>query len=220
MLRTTGYSRTVLLFSRGCSARLLLIALPWLIGRVAVGAALPRSLAHPRTLVQCSDVTLRAAYLAEEKPGQGSGFYLEIQNNRDPPIKVADPAPLGIDWYAQKGGSWLWRASSGAGGSLVNALAPHGPLFAATLPPGSALIASVRSIAAHSSYSWSVFTSTMPGLRYRPGCEHCSNPGEDHFRAVLATAYLPPEGMDPGLLRCGLRSAPVIMPPLPESHHP
>ena len=220
MQRETGYSRTVLLFSRACCARLLLIALPCLMSQGTVGAALPRSLTNPRILVQCSDVTLRAAYLAEEKPGQGPGFYLEIHNDRGTVIDVVDPAPLGIDWYAQKGGAWLWRASSGAGGSLVNALAPRGPMFAATLPPGSAPVSGVRRIAPHSSYSWSVFTSTVPALRYRPGCEHCSNPGEDHFRAVLAIAYLPPEGTQPGLLRCGLRSAPVVMPPLVESGHP
>ena len=169
------------------------------------------------TLPQCRDVELRAAYLAEEKPGQGPGFYLQIENRRAVQINIADPAPLSIHWYARSGGRWLWRASSGDGGSLVNAFRESGPVFAAK---GSlrGLELQTRTIAAHATYSWSVFTAQMPALRYRPGCQHCTYQGEEQYQAVLAYAYLP-SGSDAStpFLHCGLRSKPVVMPPLADS---
>jgi hypothetical protein len=168
-------------------------------------------------VAQCRDVTLSAAYLAEEKPGDGPGFYLQIENKRNVPVAIADPTPLSVHWYAWSGGRWLWRASSGEGGSLVNALRPTGPVFAET-PGEDAPRPGMHLIAPHSTYSWSVFTRQTPALRYRPGCQHCTYQGEEQYQAVLAYAYLPTGGdASAPFLRCGLRSQPVVMPPLADS---
>jgi hypothetical protein len=180
------------------------------------GVSLASSRDYP-TVPQCRDVTLTAAYLAEEKPGQGPGFYLQLKNLRGTPLAIVDPAPLSIHWYARSGARWLWRASSGEGGSLVNAFRENGQVFAekgaATGPQPT-----TRIIAPHTTYSWSVFTAQMPALRYRPGCQHCTYHGEDQYQAVLAYAYLPSRD-DSAIpfLRCGLRSDPVVMPPLADS---
>ena len=166
---------------------------------------------------QCRDVVLTAAYLAEEKPGSGPGFYLQIENRRNEPISIVDPTPLSVHWYARSGGRWLWRASSGEGGSLVNALSEKGPLFAERAN-ASAEQPGVRTIAPHSTYSWSVFSGQTPALRYRPGCQHCTYQGEEQYQAVLAYAYLPTVAASSSpLMRCGLRSEPVVMPPLADS---
>ena len=166
---------------------------------------------------QCRDVVLTASYLAEEKLGSGPGFYLQIENKRSQPIGIVDPTPLSVHWYARSGGRWLWRASSGEGGSLVNAFREKGPLFAERAPENTAP-PKVHTIAPHSTYSWSVFTGEAPALRYRPGCQHCTYRGEEQYQAVLAYAYLPAyEASGSPLLRCGLRSDPVVMPPLADS---
>lgn len=166
------------------------------------------------TVPQCRDVTLRASYLAEEKPGAGAGFLLTLHNASSEPVSVPAPVPLSVHWYAFSAGHWLWRASSGSGGSLVNAFNERGPLFAVQLSVGSPHPL-LHTIAPNGEYTWAVFSGGTPALRYRPGCEHCAYQGERQFRAVLAYAYLPVAD-DPraGLLRCGLRSTPVVMPPL------
>ncbi len=171
-------------------------------------------------LEQCSDVTLHAAYLAEERRGQGSGFFLQIQNKRNRVIAVPDPVPLSVHWYAAKAGQWLWRSSSGSGGSLVNARRERGPLFAARAPRQAAEPV-LRTIAAGSTYSWTIFSSQAPALQYHPGCERCNYQGEEQFRAVLAYAYLPASDQEASsLLNCGLRSNPVVMPPLTDPKKP
>ena len=115
------------------------------------------------------------------------------------------------------GGHWLWRASSGEGGSLVNAFREKGEVFAERAPAIGPK-PTTRIIAPHSTYSWSVFTAQMPALRYRPGCQHCSYQGEEQYQAVLAYAYLPPDNdSSMPFLSCGLRSEPVVMPPLSDS---
>ncbi len=173
-----------------------------------------------QSVPQCSGVSLQASYLAEEKPGGGPGFLLEVRNRGNAPIAIVDPVPLSVHWYAASGGHWLWRASSGSGGSLVNALRESGPLFAEQQPANSPELAT-RTISPHGSYRWTVFSGDMAALRYRPGCEHCNYGGERQFRAVLAYAYLAAStDHTPGLLRCGLRSAPVVMPPLPDLQKP
>lgn len=169
------------------------------------------------TVPQCTDVHLQAAYLAEEKPGAGSGFLLKIENERDQPVEVPASTPVSVHWYAQSGGRWLWRASSGSGGSLADALQERGPLLT---DPGSPSVPSqaLRTVPPHSSKEWAVFAADDPALRYRPGCEHCTYQGEEQFRAVIAYAYRPSAWpAETALLRCGLRSNPVIMPPLPRS---
>ncbi len=168
-------------------------------------------------VAQCKDVFLRASYLAEETSGQGAGFLLTIQNNTSHSIEVADPIPLSVHWYALSNGHWLWRASSGSGGSLVNALHESGPLFAAQVPVNIHL-----SIPEHKAYTWTTFNAQTPALSYRPGCEHCTYKQEEQYRAVLAYASLPTATSSPAstFLQCGLRSQPVVMPPLSNSVTP
>jgi hypothetical protein len=180
-------------------------------------AAAPVSSPRYPAVPQCRDVTLTAAYLAEEKPGQGPGFYLQLENLRSAPVVIVDPPPLSVHWYARTGQRWEWRASSGEGGSLVNAFREKGQVFA---QEGSATgpAPPTRTIAPHATYSWSVFTAQMPELRYRPGCQHCTYQGEQQYQAVLAYAFLPARShAGSPLLRCGLRSEPVVMPPLTDS---
>ena len=58
-----------------------------------------------------------------------------------------------------------------------------------------------------------------PAIAYRPSCAICNYPGEREYRAVFAYAYVPhPQEHTDGLLACGLRSTPVVMPPLAVSH--
>jgi hypothetical protein len=69
-------------------------------------------------------------------------------------------------------------------------------------------------VPAHGSEQWSEPMLNNPTIAYQPGCPHCNYPGENDYQAVFAYAYLPPpEEHAPGLLHCGLRSAPVPMPP-------
>ena len=165
------------------------------------------------SLAQCKGVRFSAAYLVEERPGQGPGFLLTVTNERAVPIAIPDPAPLSVDWYVEQGRSWSWRSSSGSGGALVDASRPVGPLFPARQRVDPV---NFKFISAHGSYDWAVFSGEVPALQYRPGCEHCGYTGETRFRAVLAYAYVPSgPGVTPKeLLHCGLRSNPVVMPPL------
>jgi len=174
-------------------------------------SAISQSPIKQSTVAQCKDVSFHASYLAEEKPGQGPGFLLSVQNNTNYPIEMANPIPLSIHWYAFSAGHWLWRASSGSGGSLVNALQEKGLLFAAHIPAKTSL-----SIPHHKTYTWTSFDAQAPTLMYRPGCEHCTYSHEEQYRAVLAYALLPvtADGQVSRLLSCGLRSTPVVMPPL------
>ncbi len=137
-----------------------------------------------------------------------------IANDTDQPVRLAKPFPTSVHWYAQAaGGRWLWRASSGSGGALIDALQEHGPVSVYAEPgaadPGYLVVG------AHQRLEVAESMRSSPVLRFRPGCERCRNPGDARFRAVLAYAYLAaPGAADPGLLPCGLRSGPVVMPPL------
>ncbi len=190
-----------------------LAGLLWLLAGTQTPASRP---AHSRELkpfsiLQCTDVTLHAVYLAEERPGTGPGFLLTIHNATSLPITLPRAIPLSIHWYALSNGHWLWRSSSGDGGALVNALRKYGPVFAATKKPSE--IIETIAIAPKQGYTWSTPISTNAVLRYRPGCEHCTFLNEHRFRAVLAYTYVPAQEPD-GMLQCGLRSEPVEMPPL------
>ena len=166
----------------------------------------------PRTIPQCTGVTLSAAYLAQVTPSDGPGFLLTLTNNTDQPIRLAKPFPSSAHWYAQApGGRWLWRASTGSGGALVNALAEHGPLIAYPAPPANP--AGYLVVGAHQHMEVTESMRSSPILRFRPGCQRCKNPEDASFRAVLAYAYLPGTG-EQGLLGCGLRSGLIVMPPL------
>ena len=183
----------------------------------AVISAAPRS-RQPEAVPQCTGVTLSAAYLAQVTPVEGPGFLLVIANNTDQPIKLARPFPSSAHWYAQAGqGRWLWRASTGSGGALVNALAERGPLLAYAAPPTSAQPGQYLTVSPKSRLEVAESMRSSPILRFRPGCERCKNPGDERYRAVLAYAYLPGPrsgSEEQGLLPCGLRSGPIVMPPL------
>lgn len=193
----------------------------WLVFYLWTGQAFASSPVQSRLrsaaeVAQCKGVTLDGAYLAEENPGQGPGFLVTLRNLTDSPVTIVDPPPLSVHWYAEVKGRWLWRASSGSGGSFVNALHESGPLFAQQLPSAPVR---TRSIPAAGVYSWAVFSGSNTDLAYDPGCERCSYSGEARYRAVLAYAVLSPAN-DQGklLLRCGLRSNPIVMPDFQSAH--
>jgi hypothetical protein len=142
----------------------------------------------------------------------GPGFLLTISNDTDHAIKLAKPFPSSAHWYAQIGhGKWLWRASSGAGGALANALGESGPLLAYAASPSAEYL----TVGAHQRLEVVESMRSSPILRFRPGCQHCSNPQDERYRAVLAYAYVPAPGAGAqDLLPCGLRSGPIVMPPL------
>jgi hypothetical protein len=162
----------------------------------------------------CSGVALTASYLAEATPGAGPGFLFRIDNHTKKEIRLAQPVPSSGHWYARVGNRWLWRASAGRGGSLVNAEQERGPMFAyqpTTLPADPAYL----TVPAGGSKEWAEAMRDNPAIEYRPGCAHCNYPGEREYEAIFAYAYLPNAAEDgTNLLRCGLRSAAVPMPPV------
>ncbi|HKR27222.1 MAG TPA: hypothetical protein VJS11_07195, partial [Acidobacteriaceae bacterium] len=161
----------------------------------------------------CAGITLSASYLAEVAPGQGPGFLFRIDNRTSHPIRLAEPVPSSAHWYARVGKRWLWRASAGRGGALVDALRANGPMFAyrPTAPAGNQQYLVVP---AHDSSQWSEAMLHNDAIAYRPSCPICNYPGEDEYQAVFAYAWLPGDDANlPDLLHCGLRSAPVPMPP-------
>lgn len=161
----------------------------------------------------CTGITLSASYLAEAEPGQGPGFLFRIENHTEHEIRLEQPVPSSAHWYARVGSRWLWRASAGRGGALVNALLPQGRLFAyqpATAPDQPEYLV----VPAHGVQQWAEAMLNNPAIAYRPSCPMCNYPGESDYQAVFAYAYLPSaDEKAPNLLRCGLRSAPVPMPP-------
>jgi hypothetical protein len=169
-----------------------------------------------QTVPQCTAVHLKAAYLAQVTPSEGPGFLLTITNDTNQPIRLAKPFPTSAHWYAQTGtGPWLWRASTGSGGALENALKEQGPLVVYPLPPMASMPAEYLTVGPHESLELTESMRSTPVLRFRPGCERCSNPQDERYRAVLAYTYLPaPGSSEPNLLTCGLRSGQIVMPPL------
>jgi hypothetical protein len=163
-------------------------------------------------------VRLTAGYLAEAAPGAGPGFLFRIENDTNRDIRLEKPVPSSAHWYARVGDRWLWRASAGRGGTLVNALIPSGPMFAWRLSSPSAH-PQYLTVPAKGSQQWTEAMRDDPAIAYRPSCARCNYPGEHDYEAVFAYAYLPgPAEHAPGLLRCGLRSDPVPMPPTALRH--
>lgn len=179
----------------------------------AMGAEPPTFSGPVPTVLPCVGVTLSASYLAEALPGQGPGFFFRIDNHTAHAIRLAEPVPSGADWYALVGTHWLWRASAGRGGTLVDAIRPHGRMFAwrSAQPEKGQLYMTVP---AHGSHTWAEPIRNNPAIAYQPSCRMCTYTGEDQYQAVFAYAYLPNAAEhEPDLLRCGLRSDPVPMPP-------
>lgn len=174
---------------------------------------------HSRSTVPlCSrSVRFTASYVAELRPGAGPGFLFRIENHTSWTIRLAEPVPSSAHWYARVGTKWLWRASSGSGGSYVNAINVQGPVFAYR-PETASGDPHYISIPAHGKYEWAAGEGDNPALAYQPRCAHCNYPGEQDYKAVFAYAYLPPAGQKVAdLLTCGLRSNLVDMPPKPKS---
>jgi len=159
----------------------------------------------------CSGVTLSANYLAMVGD-QGSGFRFTLANKTSHAIKLAEPIPSSSHWYARSHGQWLWRASNGAGGSLVDAGNPYGRVAVYPAAQGDGEMKWVI-LPPHKSREWVESPQDNPVLEYKPGCALCSYPGENEYQVVFAYAYIAPGGSQPGQLSCGLRSAPVPMPP-------
>lgn len=188
-----------------------------LLALLAISAA-PASERPVKTSVQpCTGITLSASYLAEAAPGEGPGFLFRIDNRTAHPIRLAEPVPSSAHWYARVGKRWLWRASAGRGGALVDALRANGPMFAfrPASPPNHQ---QYLLIPPHASRQWAEPMLHNDAIAYRPSCPICNYPGEDEYQAVFAYAWIPAdesrnEQRVPDLLRCGLRSAPVPMPP-------
>jgi hypothetical protein len=152
--------------------------------------------------------------MAEVGAGAGPGFSFHIANNTGKEIRLEQPVPSSAHWYARVGIRWMWRASAGRGGALVDALRENGPMFAyqPAAPPEHA---EYLTVPAHGSEDWVVPMRDDPAIAYRPSCARCNYPGETEYQAVFAYAYLPnPEEHAADLLHCGLRSAPVPMPPV------
>jgi hypothetical protein len=156
-------------------------------------------------------VILSANYLAMVGD-QGSGFRFTLVNKTSRAIQLAEPIPSSSHWYARSHGRWLWRTSNGAGGSLVNAGNPLGRVAVYPAAAGSGETKWVT-LPAHKSRDWTESQRENPVLAYIPGCTLCSYPGESEYQVVFAYAYLAPGGQQPGQLPCGLRSAPVPLPP-------
>ncbi len=163
---------------------------------------------------QCAGVTLQASYLVDTGENAGPGFAFHIENKTAREIRLEQPVPSSTHWYARVGLRWMWRASAGRGGALVNALNEKGRMFA-WQPAGPPRHPEFLIVPAHGSHDWTVSMRDDPAVQYRPSCAHCNYPGETEYRAIFAYAYLPnAEERVPNLLRCGLRSAPVPMPPV------
>jgi|SRR6185437_13449640 len=162
-------------------------------------------------------IVFTASYLAELGHGAGPGYLFRIENHTSRPIRLAEPVPSSAHWYARVGNKWLWRASSGSGGSYVNAIHEGGPVFAYQ-PSSPAADPRYITVPEHGKYEWAAGDRDNSALAYQPRCEHCNYPGERDYKAVFAYAYLPPAGQKvKGLLPCGLRTNLVDMPPKPRS---
>jgi hypothetical protein len=159
----------------------------------------------------CSGVSLSANYLALAGPDQGPGFRFVLVNKTGREIRLAEPVPSSSHWYARSHGRWLWRASNGAGGSLLDAGNERGRVVVFAPPAGAET--KVFTLPAHQSKEWIESQQENPVLEYKPGCPLCSYPGEREYQVVFAYAYQAGGGQPAGLLPCGLRSAPVPMPP-------
>src|SRR3984957_18683432 len=79
-----------------------------------------------RSVPLCSGITLSASYLAMTGPHQVPGFHFILSNRTSREIKLAEPVPSSSHSNARARGKRWWRASNGAGGSLVNAGNEHG----------------------------------------------------------------------------------------------
>jgi hypothetical protein len=169
----------------------------------------------PVSVPVCHGVTLSARYLAEIGPEKAPGFQFSLKNDTAREIRLAEPVPSSSHWYARTHGRWLWRASNGAGGSLLDATNERSPLV--VYKPAAGVPEQSFTVKPHQTREWVESELENPVLAYQPGCPICSYPGEREYQVVFAYAYLSGEkqAKGVGLLACGLRSKPVPMPPKP-----
>ncbi len=164
-----------------------------------------------RSVPICSGVSLSANYLALAGPDQGPGFRFVLVNRTGREIRLAEPVPSSSHWYARPraagcGGHRMerveacWtRATSMAGWWCMlprQAPRPSSSLCLRT-SPGNGSKASRRTLC--SSTSLAVRCALIPGSA--------------STRWSLPMRILPAGSQPAGLLSCGLRSAPVPMPP-------
>jgi hypothetical protein len=179
-------------------------------------AAVPRQ-PGPYVPLCSKQIVFSASYLADLQTESGPGYLFTIENHTARPIRLAEPVPSSAHWYAMVGNKWLWRASSGYGGSFVDAINQRGPLFAYQ-PRSAATDPHYITVPAHGKVQWTSGEHDNPALAYEPSCSHCNYPGERQYKAVFAYAYLPPPGHPvKNLLACGLRTGLVDMPPKPRA---
>jgi hypothetical protein len=164
-----------------------------------------------RSVPLCVGVSLSASYLAAVAPDQNPGFRFVLVNRTSREIRLAQPVPSSSHWYARSHGRWMWRASSGAGGSLLDAGNEHGRVVVYAPSPGTET--KLLTLPAHRTLEWTATQRENPVLEYKPGCTMCSYQGEHEYQVVFAYSYLGSADQPAGLLPCGLRSAPVPMPP-------
>jgi hypothetical protein len=163
----------------------------------------------------CQGVTLSASYLSATGPEKVPGFQFLLKNDTSREIRLEEPVPSSSHWYALAQGKWLWRASNGAGGSLLDATNERSRLVVYK-PAATSVLDRSFSVKPHQARQWVESELENPVLAYNPGCPICSYPGEREYRVVFAYAYLPGEQQGgEGLLACGVRSKPVPMPPKP-----
>ena len=104
---------------------------------VLCSARAASTLSHAlRSVPLCSGITLSASYLARSRPTRSRAFVSFCLNRTSREIKLAEPVPSSSHWYARARGPLVWRASNGAGGSLVDAGNEHGRVM--VYPPESA----------------------------------------------------------------------------------
>jgi hypothetical protein len=188
--------------------RVLLLASLWFYTGLASSTVASRPV---RSVPLCSGVSLSANYLAMVAPDRGPGFRFVLVNQTGREIKLAEPVPSSSHWYARSHGRWMWRASNGAGGSLLDAGNERGRVVVYAPAPGAEI--KLLTLPPHQSREWIESQQENPVLEYKPGCKMCSYPGEREYQVVFAYAYLAGARQPAGLLSCGLRSAPVPMPP-------
>src|ERR1700739_2033215 len=140
---------------------------------------------HPGPYVPlCSrQIVFTASYLADLQTESGPGYLFTIENHTAAPIRLAEPVPSSAHWYARVGNKWLWRASSGSGGSFVDAYNEKGEVFAYQ-PKDPPQHPEYMTVTAHASHEWTESVQDHPAIAYRPSCAICNYPGEHEYRAV------------------------------------
>ena len=127
-------------------------------------------------------ITFKASYLVETVPGKGSSFLFHIENGTAKTITLAEPVPSSAHWYARVGNRWLWRASSGAGGSYVDAINEKGPVFAYQPKNAPRRGEIYIRCCARELMNGLRGEHEIPALSYKPSCALCNYPGEHIYQ--------------------------------------